>query len=60
MVLFAATFVPIIVIIAVAETGAKLELPIWVAVTEQSPACNRLSTDPEIVHELIGVLVYVI
>ena len=46
IVFLAATFVAVSVIFAVAETGARVEVPAWVAVTEQFPLVSRFKVDP--------------
>ena len=48
IVFLAATAVAVSVIFAVAETGARVEVPAWVAVTEQFPPVSRFKVDPVI------------
>ena len=45
---------PIIIRLAVAVAGASVEVPGWVAVTEQFPLFNRLRVEP-VTEQLSGV-----
>jgi hypothetical protein len=36
--------------VAIAEAGANMEVPAWVAVTAQFPFLNRFKVDPVIEH----------
>ena len=51
-----ATIVPVKVIVALAVTGARVEVPAWDAVTTQFPAFSKLSVDPEMVQFSLDVL----
>jgi hypothetical protein len=50
------TIVSVNVIVALAVTGARVEVPAWNAVTTQFPAFSKLSVDPEIVQFSVDVL----
>jgi hypothetical protein len=46
--------VPVIITVAVAEIGAIVDVPGWVAVTEQLPLFNRFRVEP-VTEQLSGV-----
>ena len=46
--------VPAIITVVVAETGAIVDVPGWVAVTEQLPLFSRLKVEP-VMEQLSGV-----
>ena len=46
--------VPAIITVAVAEIGARIDVPGWVAVTEQLPLFSRFRVEP-VIEQLSGV-----
>jgi hypothetical protein len=46
--------VPAIITVVVAEIGARIDVPGWVAVTEQLPLFSRLRVEP-VIEQLSGV-----
>jgi hypothetical protein len=46
--------VPAIITVAVAEIGARVDVPGWVAVTVQLPLFSRLRVEP-VIEQLSGV-----
>jgi hypothetical protein len=50
------TTVPVKTIVALAETGAKVEVPTCDAVMTQFPALSKLRADPEMVQFSVDVL----
>ena len=56
IVFLAATVLAVSVIFAVAEAGANVEVPAWVAVTAQFPLVNRFKVDPVIEQTPVEVV----
>ena len=50
--------VPVIITVAVAEIGARVDVPGWVAVTEQLPLFSRLRVEPAIEQLSVVEVVY--
>jgi len=46
--------IPVIITVAVAEIGAIVDVPGWVAVTEQLPLFSRFKVEP-VMEQLSGV-----
>jgi len=51
---------PVSIIVAVVETGARVEVPAWDAVTIQLPAFNKFKLEPVIEQASADVVEYVI
>ena len=56
IVFFTGCATPTIVVVAVAEAGASVEVPAWVAVTEQFPLFKRVKVDPAIEQISVDVV----